>query len=1079
MRKNLSLLFLLTAGHLLMAQTPVVQNIDPVSTYPNDTITISGSGFSATESDLEVWFGAVKGGIVSSSEFSILATVPAQASMANITVFNKVSKLSAQSSLKFIPTFKGNAFDISKFSAPVTFTSQQELWDLHVKDLNGDGKPDVIASKFQSISPFQNATDIMILKNQSTLGNLSFTKIDQTNLPALNTTFASDGIITADLEGDGKPEIIFCRAGSTRNSIHILKNTSTLADITFNPQFALPLDAQNVATRLSARDLNRDGKPEIVVSNTFNENIYIFINQSDGATISFNTTPLKLSVKVFASDPTTNNYEVEVQDFNGDNLADLVVNEFQQDSLHIFKNISAGSVAFAPRVTIPTTGLHNRLTSADVNHDGKLDLIVTSTLNSKLLVFLNESTLSTISFNLTPIELTTRPEVWGVDTGDIDGDDDIDIVTANRNDTGLSIFTNNGNLTSPAFTKIDLASDFRTRNVRISDMDGDGKPDVLYTSFNPNVVPNIASLEIRRNLNCHQPDIMNDDLEDVVVCNGQTIHLKTFPANNVTYQWTKNGVNVGGDEPFLEISSAGGGEASGTYVVTTTGEGGACQINSAAVVVTEDTGSAPANPALNAATPLCSGSQINLTTDALVGTEIEYIWTGPNNFTSDVQNPVIANATPANTGPYTLQVKVDGCTSYETTKLIEVADLGNFVVTTNSATNTVCDGQTVILNTTSLANHTYQWKKDGADIITNGQSATYNATEDGVYTVIVTNLTLNCDTETDPVTVTVMTLPTADYTAATTVCSTQEIQFTDASQVDSRATLVYAWNFGDATNSTEPSPVKTYATGQSVNPVLTVSYAGVTGCTDNVSKPLTVFASVSPVITPSATALCPEEEATLSITGTFNAIVWTPTGNTNTIDIVGPGTFTVTTNDTNNCPGADDVVIDAKEAPIATISANPSLIVSGAQSQLTVNATNPNASSNTYVWTPGETLSDATISSPVASPVTTTPYNVVITSVDGCTEELDVTVTVEGILTFPLSFSPNGDGLNEEWNIRAQDKPECTLTIFDGRGRRVFEAKGQNWDGMYSGAVVPTGTYFYVFGCPDETPATGHVLVVR
>ena len=53
------------------------------------------------------------------------------------------------------------------------------------------------------------------------------------------------------------------------------------------------------------------------------------------------------------------------------------------------------------------------------------------------------------------------------------------------------------------------------------------------------------------------------------------------------------------------------------------------------------------------------------------------------------------------------------------------------------------------------------------------------------------------------------------------------------------------------------------------------------------------------------------------------------------------------------------------------------------------------------------------------------------------------------------------------------------LTIFDGRGKRIFENSGQNWDGMYQGKPVPDGTYFYVYGCPDQKPVTGSVLVFK
>ena len=151
----------------------------------------------------------------------------------------------------------------------------------------------------------------------------------------------------------------------------------------------------------------------------------------------------------------------------------------------------------------------------------------------------------------------------------------------------------------------------------------------------------------------------------------------------------------------------------------------------------------------------------------------------------------------------------------------------------------------------------------------------------------------------------------------------------------------------------------------------------------------------------------------------------------------------------------------------------PSTIASGGSSQL--NATG----AVSYTWFPAETLDDASIATPLASPLTTTAYTVVGASADQCLDSLEVIVTVSGVATFPLAFSPNGDGTNDIWDIRAENSPDCVLTIFDARGRRVFENKGENWDGTYMGKAVPNGTYYYVYGCPDAKPVTGSVLVFK
>jgi gliding motility-associated-like protein len=819
-----------------------------------------------------------------------------------------------------------------------------------------------------------------------------------------------------------------------------------------------------VATRLALRDLNKDGKPEITVSNSFNDVFYIFVNQSSGGTLSFNPTPIKLSVKAFASDPSTTNYEAEVQDFDGDELPDLVINEFQDDSLHVFRNTSAGSISFAPRVSIATTEKLNRLSSADINKDGKPDLLCTSTLNNKVLVFLNQSSGGSISF-ASPIGLATSNGAWGLDVSDIDGDKDPDIVNANRDQSIINIFTHNGNFASPGFTRVDFTSSNPTRNIKVSDMDGDGKPDIIFTAFNTTVTPNTSTLQIVRNTNCHKPEILN--AKPVVVCNGQTIQLKTIAANNITYAWTKDGSAVGGNSPYLTITAPG---AAGSYIVTASGESGACVVTTAALTVTEDTGAAPPNPAINANTPLCSGSQLQLSTPAVGGGG--YTWMGPNGFTSTLQNPVINGITQDASGLYSLQVNVGVCKSNLITKRVDVADLADFTISSNNTTNKICQGSNAILTINTPANHTYQWKKDGSNI-SGATNSTLTVALEGNYSVLVTNTTLNCSKEAGPVTVTVLQTPTAAYQVKSAACTGEQIVFTDQSQVDSRATVVRNWNFGDATTSTANNPTKTFNTAQTFNTSLTVTYSGVSACSSTVSKPVAVAASVQPVINATATSLCPADQTTLSLAGTFASILWSNAATTSSTIVTGPATYSVTTTDANGCPGQDDIVITAKPVPVLSTSATPATIPSGATSQLLAEG------ADTYAWLPAETLDNPAIANPKASPTETTTYTVTGSITGGCSVTADVIVTVEGVLGFPVVFSPNGDGMNDIWNIHAQDKPDCTLNIFDGKGRRIFENRGVNWDGTYSGSAVPNGTYYYVFGCPNEKPVTGSVLIIR
>ncbi len=151
------LVFISGLPNLILAQAPVIQNVEPLNASPNDTIVITGSGFDNIPSNNDVWFDQVKGTVIFASEFALEVRVPPQSRLSVVEVLNRVTRLSAKSRLKFMPSLKTEAFNVSKFAPPVTFPANVELWDLCTCDLNADGKPDLAATKFTSGSVFAPA----------------------------------------------------------------------------------------------------------------------------------------------------------------------------------------------------------------------------------------------------------------------------------------------------------------------------------------------------------------------------------------------------------------------------------------------------------------------------------------------------------------------------------------------------------------------------------------------------------------------------------------------------------------------------------------------------------------------------------------------------------------------------------------------------------------------------------------------------------------------------------------------------------------------------------------------------------
>ena len=267
-----------------------------------------------------------------------------------------------------------------------------------------------------------------------------------------------------------------------------------------------------------------------------------------------------------------------------------------------------------------------------------------------------------------------------------------------------------------------------------------------------------------------------------------------------------------------------------------------------------------------------------------------------------------------------------------------------------------------------------------------------------------------------------------------------------------------------------------------MNVSLTASYIGVTGCSNAISKPITINSSVIPAISATANPICIADASTLSVAGTFNSFNWNVGGSGNSIVITQPGDYTVNTLDQNNCPSSATITINSKPSFTLTVTADKTTISQGEQAQLTASG------ADSYVWTPSLSLTNPAISNPVATPSVSTTYHVTGTKSGFCDAQDSVKIIVNtggtAAIKPPLIFSPNGDMINDTWIIPGiENYIECTMVIYDGHGSKISETRGyssgNSWDGTYNGRAVPDGTYFYVFGCPNLRPATGNVLVVR
>ena len=83
----------------------------------------------------------------------------------------------------------------------------------------------------------------------------------------------------------------------------------------------------------------------------------------------------------------------------------------------------------------------------------------------------------------------------------------------------------------------------------------------------------------------------------------------------------------------------------------------------------------------------------------------------------------------------------------------------------------------------------------------------------------------------------------------------------------------------------------------------------------------------------------------------------------------------------------------------------------------------------------------------------------------------------------PTAFTPNGDGVNDTWNIKYLDQyPNATVEVFNRYGERVYFSNKYPvpWDGTYKGANLPAGTYYYIINPNSGRKAlSGYVAIIR
>ncbi len=525
------------------------------------------------------------------------------------------------------------------------------------------------------------------------------------------------------------------------------------------------------------------------------------------------------------------------------------------------------------------------------------------------------------------------------------------------------------------------------------------------------------------------------------ICQGSTSTV-TYTGNALAgadYTW-----NFGGG------TAVPGGNSAGPHTVSWAGTGnmnisltvsqGGCTsgVTNQTVVVNPT----PPAPVLGSNSPICQGSSLNLTANAIPNAT--YFWSGPGGWTSGVQNPVIGSATPANSGTYSAYVVVNGCTSATSTLNVTInATPAAPVIGSNSP---VCDGGTLNLTSNTIANATYFWSGPGGwtSSLEDPTLNNVNQAQAGNYTLYV--VVSGCTSAVSSTSVTIAPPLAPVLSSNSPVCEGGTLNLS----TDAIPGASYFWsgpdNFSSGQQNPTLSPVGTSASGTYS------AYLVISGCT---SATATLSVTINP--TPASPQLssnspiCAGQNLLLNANTIPGATYsWSgPNGFVSSLEDPGIGNTTTANSGTYSAyvvvagctSSVSDLNVMVNPIPAAPIISSNSPVCEGDDILLSAD-TYPGA---TYFWSGvggfSSGLEDPVIAS--ASVAESGTYSLYIVE-NGCTSATsDLSVSVELLPVSDFALTPTVCAGGQAFALYAGNAPANATYNWSSSGNAEMNGSGQ------------------------------------
>ncbi len=550
------LLFVMVTIHSFQcfAQNPPIVSGYVLEPSPaNNTLNIYGKNFNPLSTGNAVYFGSARAKIISCSSTNINVYIPSAVTYQPIAVTDLSTNLTGYSEKPFMPSFSGSTI----FTSKKDFISGIDPSNLQIGDLDGDGKLDIVTANRESntISIFRNIYDV-----SKTI------KFDDKR--DLYTGNYPSAVGIGDLDGDGRLDLAV--ANFSDHTISTFHNASTNGNIVYNQK--TNFTTGRLPSSLYIGDINGDGKSDIVTTNINDKTISIFLNTTSQSnsnsiekfktlnfkneierTINTNIGHINFAPKVditLGNEPS----QVKLADLNNDGKVEIIVSNFISNSISVLINETTDKNISFSQIDDIATGLSPlSISVGDLDQDGKTDLSA-SLIGGTVTVFRNNSSGNSLSFeskfDIKIGEFLSYSS--SINTSDINGDKKPDLAVANAGSNLVTLLINNSQPGYISFEeKVEYNSIENPFSVAIADLNGDLKPDLAFANADNNFLSIIKQTCV--------PAVSIAITNGINICDGATVMFTSSSENGgpgPMYQWKKNGVNLEGEnKSTLAIST--------------------------------------------------------------------------------------------------------------------------------------------------------------------------------------------------------------------------------------------------------------------------------------------------------------------------------------------------------------------------------------------------------------------------------------------------------------------------------------------------------------------------------------------